>query len=94
MCISIIALGIAAFLTSALAEAASTVIIKCVDYPAGSSASSGCHTVADNTNYSLQPIVNEGFKQFSISMSIVGVAILAVIELAFIRKTRMAGRTP
>lgn len=92
ICIAVIASGIAAFLTAVLAEAASTTLLQCVDHPAGSSVPSGCHVVADNTIYPLKPIMNEGFKQLAISVSITGAVILAVTGLTSNPKARLTGK--
>ena len=85
--IALIASGISAFLAVAIGEATSYAIIQCVDYPAGSEgANAGCHLVSDNTPQILKPLMNEGFKMFAISLSIVGVVVVIATEMAFRKK--------
>jgi hypothetical protein len=92
--VSIIVAGIVAYLASALAENASTVLVQCIDYPAGSSAPSGCRTVVDNTIYLLKPIMNEDFRQASILLSIAGAAVFVVTEIGFRHKLEAKGTAP
>ncbi len=91
---ALISSGVIAYLTVAIAEATSYAVVQCVDYPAGAAgADAGCHQVYDNTPQILKPIMNEGFKIFSISLSGVGVAALVVAETLFVRK-RVTGTLP
>lgn len=92
--IALIATGISAYLIVAIAEATSYALIQCVDYPAGSEGvNAGCHLVSDTTPEALRPIMNEGFKIFTASLSIVGSLVLVATELGFRRK-RVEGASP
>ncbi len=92
--IALIASGITAYLTVAIAESTSYTIVQCVDYPAGAVGSNaGCHEVSNNTPQILKPIMNEGFKTFSISLLSTGVVVLVVAEAVFRRK-RITGTIP
>lgn len=92
--ITLIAAGIAGYLTVAIAEATSYSVIQCVDYPAGiEAANAGCHEVSNNTPQILKPFMNENFKLFAIFVSSVGVVSLLIGEM-FFRRKQMKGSIP